>query len=353
MGGATEAVSVTGTCQECSSICAHPFQVGLQASALKKFFKTTLHPSNTGKMRIFRCKPSMIELGINALSDTLAEMRRPLILGIGLVCGLGCASHAEDHPEASGGSGGEEGAALDGTGGSAVASGGSSAQQGTGGERVVGVGGTASTGGSMLGSGGSSGGSDGGTGGAASSSGGAGSGPSCAYSGRISYQLINAETWPSEARMLITEAIEEALYYYNCYADLTQSLTINYNPSVPTAEANVDGRISFGDDPGYMQVATAMHEIAHTLGIGYFPWTELTQDGKWTGAHVVELITQLPASERDPDQYSQRTYITADAQHFWPYGLNQASEHQSEWSLINHVRIVAAMQLDKQDYTGN
>lgn len=151
---------------------------------------------------------------------------------------------------------------------------------------------------------------------------------------------------------LITDAIEGALHYYNCYADLTQSLTVNYNPSVPTAEANVDGWISFGENKSYMQVATAMHEVSHTLGVGYFPWTELTQNGRWTGSHVVDLISNLPAHERDPDQYSQRTYITADSQHFWPYGLNQASEHQSEWSLINNVRLVAAMQEDKADYSG-
>lgn len=39
-----------------------------------------------------------------------------------------------------------------------------------------------------------------------------------------------------------------------------------------------------------------------------------------------------------------------DNQHFWPYGLNQAAEHQSEWSLSDHVRLVAAMQQEKQAY---
>jgi hypothetical protein len=65
---------------------------------------------------------------------------------------------------------------------------------------------------------------------------------------------------------------------------------------------------------------------------------------------VDEFMQNLPDEQRDPDMYSQRTYITGDGQHFWPYGLNQASEHQSEWSLINHVRIVAAIQVDKQSY---
>jgi hypothetical protein len=84
--------------------------------------------------------------------------------------------------------------------------------------------------------------------------------------------------------------------------------------------------------------------------VSYYPWTELIADGRWTGAAVKEIIENLPAEERDPDMESQRTYITCDTYHFWPYGLNYASEHKSEWSLINNVRIVAAMNVDKQTY---
>src|SRR5690606_36525806 len=172
----------------------------------------------------------------------------------------------------------------------------------------------------------------------------------CPFSGMVKYQLNNSDSWPAEVVGLIEDAMDEATYYYNCYANLSKSITVNYNPSVPTAEANVDGSLSFGADQGYMQVATAMHEVAHTLGVAYYPWAELMENGRWTGSHIEQLMSSIPAEERDPDQYSQRTYITGDSQHFWPYGLNQASEYQSEWSLINHVRIVAAMQLDKQAY---
>ncbi len=56
------------------------------------------------------------------------------------------------------------------------------------------------------------------------------------------------------------------------------------------------------------------------------------------------LLASLPEDEQDP---VEPNFITADSQHFWPYGLDYASEHKSEWSLINHVRIVNAMNLDK------
>lgn len=172
----------------------------------------------------------------------------------------------------------------------------------------------------------------------------------CPFSGNVRYQLNGDESWPPDVRTRIGAAMEAAVGYYNCYADLSQELTINYNPGVPTAEANVDGWLSFGSNPAYMVVATAMHEVGHTLGVGFYPWSELIEEGRWRGPAVVALITTLPAAERDPDAFSQRDFITADAQHFWPYGLNQASEHQSEWSLINHVRVVAAMQRDKQAF---
>lgn len=217
-------------------------------------------------------------------------------------------------------------------------------------------GGLTGSGGSVTSSGGTSFGTGGISGGAGEGAGLGGAGDDmedpggCAFSGRVTYALNGAESWPADVTPLITEAMDLALHYYNCYADLEKAITVNYDPGVPTAQANVDGWLTFGSNKAYMQVATAMHEVAHTLRVGYYPWQELLDNGRWTGPHVDALMKSLPAEERDPDMYSQRDYITADSQHFWPYGLNQASEYQSEWSLINHVRIVAAMHEDKQAY---
>jgi hypothetical protein len=171
--------------------------------------------------------------------------------------------------------------------------------------------------------------------------------PGCKFAGNVSYNFNNPDSFPSDALEKLKAALDEAIQYYNCYSDLSHSLTINYKPSVTTAEGNVDGVISFGTDRNYMVVATVMHEIAHTMGVGYAPWTELIENQRWVGPAVVEYMTNLPSNERDSDEFSQRTYITCDSQHFWPYGLNQAAEHQTEWSLINHVRVVAAMNKDK------
>lgn len=274
-------------------------------------------------------------------------------LGFGLIC---CSPGAEEN-----GDNGDTDDLTIGSGGAVTAAGGESSggqdngeSGGSGGMAVDQASGGAApslSGGAMNDEpSGGSGGRDSGSGGNEAAAGGSDSGEDCLFSGSVQYQLNNSDAWPAEVVGLIEDAMDEATYYYNCYANLSKFITVNYNPSVPTAEANVDGWLSFGADQGYMQVATAMHEVAHTLGVAYYPWTELMENGRWTGSHVEQLMSSIPAEERDPDQYSQRTYITGDSQHFWPYGLNQASEYQSEWSLINHVRIVAAMQLDKQAY---
>jgi len=269
---------------------------------------------------------------------------------------LACGSASLD--DGASGAGGSDGAppASGGasSGGQGSATGGVDAAGGSSGGSPSGGGPAGGSGGAETAAGGAPGGGAGGTGGAEPSGGADGSGGApaegCPFSGHVEYHLNAPESWPADMVPLITEAMDGATEYYNCYADLTKSITVNYKPGVPTAEANVDGQLSFGENKEYIQLPTAMHEVAHTLGVGFSPWDELVQDGRWTGPAAREVIENLPPEERDPDEVSQRDYLTTGGGHFWPYGLNYASEYLSEWSLINNVRIVAAMQLDKQAY---
>jgi len=164
----------------------------------------------------------------------------------------------------------------------------------------------------------------------------------CPHSGNIRYTL-NREAPPTEDQLdayrRLTTAMDEAVRYYNCYTDLDKQLWVNYNPSVPTAEANIDGWMSFGRDRNYMVLPTAMHEIAHTLGIGYYNFGSMTDsNGIWTGQNANTVLASIP-NARD-------TQLHADSMHFWPYGLNYASEYENEDDLINHCRLVVAIRQD-------
>ena len=222
---------------------------------------------------------------------------------------------------ASGGAGvATGGASPNGTGGAAGGAGGS-------------TGGAEATGGSASDTGGAAGQAGAGTGGAASE---------CPSSGNITY-VINQSESPTDDELdayeRLAAAMDEAVWYYDCYTDIEKQLWVNYDPGVPTAQANIDGWMSFGTDRGYMVVATAMHEIAHTVGIGFYNFAEMTDgNGIWTGENANAVLASIP-NPRD-------TELHADSMHFWPYGLNYASEHENEDDLINHCRIVAAIRQD-------
>lgn len=88
-----------------------------------------------------------------------------------------------------------------------------------------------------------------------------------------------------------------------------------------------------------MVVITAMHEIAHTVGIGTSNlYKNLIVNGIYTGTAATLKLKEVTG---DPD-----AVLHGDAQHFWPYGLNYASEVESANDLIIHCKIVDAMQRD-------
>jgi hypothetical protein len=81
----------------------------------------------------------------------------------------------------------------------------------------------------------------------------------------------------------------------------------------------------------------AIHEIAHTLGIGtHENWGENIKDGLWTGKYALEQLREFDGKD---------AVLHADRMHFWPYGLNFDNESDSEKDL-RHVKMVAAMRKD-------
>lgn len=163
----------------------------------------------------------------------------------------------------------------------------------------------------------------------------------CPATGNLTYTLVRAPN-PSPDQMsayaLISTAMDQALEVYNCHTSISKALRVEYNPGVPTADGNANGNIRFGARSS-MQQATAMHEIAHTLGVGTHPaWSRLLSGGVWTGPAA---NAELRAITGDP-----AAVVHGDSQHFWPYGLNYPSEVTSPQDLVDHCRIVVALRAD-------
>ena len=141
-----------------------------------------------------------------------------------------------------------------------------------------------------------------------------------------------------DAYQRITTVMDSAVYLYNKYTTLSKYINVYYAPGVPTAEASSNGDLRFGENRTYMFVGTAMHEMAHTMGMGTTDaYRAMFKDGVFQGEKAQALLKEIDG----PD-----AVLKGDNQHFWPYGLNYASEVKSEQDLINHAKIVNAMYQD-------
>ncbi|KAF4482439.1 hypothetical protein CGCF415_v002931 [Colletotrichum fructicola] len=132
-----------------------------------------------------------------------------------------------------------------------------------------------------------------------------------------------------EAYEKIEATMKAAVARHAKLGTASKSVTVKYTPGVPTAEAGVSGVLRFGSDRAFMDERTALHEIAHKLGVGLTTaFNSLCSSGDWK--------TALPLLKSwDGDDAK----ISCGGQHIWPYGLN----HDTEWSETNadrHIQII-------------
>ena len=146
------------------------------------------------------------------------------------------------------------------------------------------------------------------------------------------HKSANPTADEQDAYKRITAVMDSAVKLYNTYSNLSKFINVYYSPGVPTAEASSNGDLRFGENRSYMVVPTAMHEMAHTLGVG------TTSEYAATCVDGVFRDDKVQAKLREMD--GPNAELHCDRQHIWPYGLNQASEAKSEQDLINHVLLV-------------
>jgi hypothetical protein len=170
-------------------------------------------------------------------------------------------------------------------------------------------------------------------------------GGTCPYTGHVTYTLKSSSD-PS-ADQQVKAAMDQAIFYYNCYTNISKALTVSYDTSVSTADGNINGNIRFGKTQ-YAVLPTAMHEISHTVGIGTASnWRSFVaipdggSSGPWTGANGIAQRQALL-----PDDEQKYMLPQADTQHFWPYGLNYDTEYTAEDDLLGHCAMVMALRKD-------
>jgi hypothetical protein len=159
-----------------------------------------------------------------------------------------------------------------------------------------------------------------------------------AASAAINWTLQKA-TNPTSDQLDAYKKIESAMTLaaarYARFTSASKTVRVYYSPGVPTAEANYNGDLRFGSDRSYMTERTAMHEIAHTLGVGQ----TAAFDQKCAANNWPKATPLLQSWDGNSAK------INCGGGHFWPYGLN----YETEWSETNgnrHVQLVDAMLKD-------
>lgn len=170
--------------------------------------------------------------------------------------------------------------------------------------------------------------------------------------GTVSYTLSSNVT--GDHRIRIDKAMAAAVDYYNNLTSIKNHwLNVNYGSGTPTAEASYGGYMRFGPNPAYQQIGTALHEMAHTIGVGthsmwYGPSSPLRETGsrgEWLGVRTKRLLEFI---DNDPS-----SYLTGDHIHMWPYGINGTQEDDgTELLYITNSLIVQALGEDGLPPTG-
>lgn len=146
----------------------------------------------------------------------------------------------------------------------------------------------------------------------------------------------------SGIRSQIESSVTEAVQLYNKHGSFNKHLNVYYSAGVPTAQASYNGTITFG---GSRNTRVALHEIAHTLGIGQtWEYGNLMSGSVWQGEYGYNLAVEMGSPYSDG--------IHGDSVHFWPWGLNYDSEDGFA-ERIKHIQIVATMRCDMIDLSGS
>lgn len=161
----------------------------------------------------------------------------------------------------------------------------------------------------------------------------------CTPTGSVRYTLVRASqpiSAEATAYVLITAAMDLAVGYYNCYTDLSLDLEVRFDATFAIVET--EGTIIRFGAMDAMNPVTAMHEIARIAGIGSPEFAELVEDGVFTGERATAELRAITGDET--------ATLYADAQQFWPYGLNYPNEVRDLSDLVHHCKLVVAIRED-------
>jgi hypothetical protein len=166
--------------------------------------------------------------------------------------------------------------------------------------------------------------------------------------GKVTYTFNKADNPTAQqlaAYQRLQVALDSAVWYANNYTSATKHVYLNFDPGVPTADANNEGWMRFGSGESYQNLRTMLHEMNHTFGTGTTTWWSQTiVNGKYSLTNANNMLKLITSDES--------ASISGDSMHWWPYGLNQNSEVTSSWDYTYNCLIIEAMRKDGLTHSG-
>ncbi|MCR5130778.1 MAG: hypothetical protein K6C10_04875 [Prevotella sp.] len=176
--------------------------------------------------------------------------------------------------------------------------------------------------------------------------------------GNITWNFHNKGDAATEAR--ITNAVNEAISYFNSMTSVVKTFDITYSAGTPTADCNYTSQpwMNVGPNTSYQRCGTIMHEMQHGLGLipystqWYYSVLREKVDGSgrgtghWLGDRVSEALRFWDNNTTEQ--------LNGDYQHMWPYGINGAHEDNGQPSLyLANAMLCQALGEDGLEHTSN
>lgn len=151
--------------------------------------------------------------------------------------------------------------------------------------------------------------------------------------GGITYELVNAESWPADMRAKLEKAVQFAVGVFEANTALSSHLLIHYAPEEP------DHAFFYKPEEGAAKVylsgkydkQVALHEFVHTFGVGVTPqWDKLCANT--AGAAIAAYAESIG-----------KTFTCESGGHFMPYGFHYGSRSKADGEQeVHFVKMIEA-----------
>ena len=171
--------------------------------------------------------------------------------------------------------------------------------------------------------------------------------------GQVQYSYWSASGTDAAINNRITNALDEACYYFNNLTSAKRFFDVAYSPGTETADCNYTDtpHMNIGPNSSYQACGTIMHEMEHGLGLQSYS-TEWSRGNLRTGVNSGDWIGDRVTSLMQFWENDKNAVLHGNNIHMWPYGVNGAHEDKHTQHLyVSNALICQALGEDGLEHS--